>query len=94
VELSSEAIRLARELFKLLPDEGEVAGLLALLLLTDARKLARTDAAGKLVPLREQDRRLWDAPNDRRGPRHHPGGAGEQAGRALPGAGGDCGGPR
>ncbi|HZO67161.1 MAG TPA: DUF6596 domain-containing protein [Kribbellaceae bacterium] len=60
VELSAEAIRLTRLLYRLLPDDGEVAGLLALMLLTDARRRARTTAAGELVPLDEQDRALWD----------------------------------
>nr|WP_225956844.1 DUF6596 domain-containing protein [Amycolatopsis lexingtonensis] len=60
-DLTAEAIRLARELHRLLPADGEVAGLLALLLLTDARRRARTDADGSLVPLGEQDRTLWDA---------------------------------
>jgi predicted RNA polymerase sigma factor len=61
VELSGEAIRLTRQLHARLPGEGEVAGLLALMLLTDARRPARTDADHDLVPLAEQDRRLWDA---------------------------------
>jgi RNA polymerase sigma factor (sigma-70 family) len=60
-ELTDEAIRLARELHRLVPGDGEVAGLLALLLLTDARRPARTAADGSLVPLSEQDRTLWDA---------------------------------
>jgi predicted RNA polymerase sigma factor len=59
-DLSGEAIRLARLLHAQLPDEAEVAGLLALMLLTDARRPARTTAAGELVPLAEQDRGLWD----------------------------------
>ncbi len=59
-ELSDEAIRLARMTHRLLPDEGEVAGLLALMLLIDARRPARTTAGGELVPLAEQDRTLWD----------------------------------
>jgi RNA polymerase sigma-70 factor (ECF subfamily) len=59
VELSDEAIRLARVLRGLLPDEGEVAGLLALLLLIDARRSARV-AGGELVTLDEQDRGSWD----------------------------------
>jgi RNA polymerase sigma factor (sigma-70 family) len=59
-ELSGEAIRLTRMVHRLLPDDGEVTGLLALMLLIDARRLARTDAAGELVPLAEQDRTLWD----------------------------------
>ncbi|TDW76115.1 RNA polymerase sigma factor [Kribbella pratensis] len=60
VELSAEAIRLTRQLRALLAAEGEVAGLLALMLLTDARRPARTTADGALVPLPEQDRTLWD----------------------------------
>jgi RNA polymerase sigma factor (sigma-70 family) len=62
VELSSEAIRLTRQLFAQLPSEGEVAGLLALMLLTDARRPARTSPDGALVPLPDQDRSLWIAP--------------------------------
>jgi RNA polymerase sigma factor (sigma-70 family) len=58
-ELSAEAIRLTRELARLLPDDGEVAGLLALMLLTDARRPARTRPDGSLVPLAEQDRSRW-----------------------------------
>ena len=61
VELAAEAIRLTRAMHKLLPDDGEVAGLLALLLLTDARRNARTGAEGELIPLDKQDRSLWDA---------------------------------
>ncbi|MBO3746321.1 RNA polymerase sigma factor [Streptosporangiaceae bacterium NEAU-GS5] len=61
VELTAEAIRLTRQLYERLPGEGEVAGLLALMLLTDARRPARTAADGALVPLAEQDRSLWDA---------------------------------
>jgi RNA polymerase sigma-70 factor (ECF subfamily) len=60
-ELCDEAIRLARALRSLLPDEEEVVGLLALLLLVDARRAARVDAAGALIPLPEQDRTLWNA---------------------------------
>ncbi|MET8998738.1 DUF6596 domain-containing protein [Amycolatopsis sp. NPDC004169] len=60
-ELAAEAIRLARELHRLVPGDGEVAGLLALLLLTDARRPARTAPDGSLVPLSEQDRTRWDA---------------------------------
>ena len=59
-ELSDEAIRLTRIVHVALPDDGEVAGLLALMLLIDARRPARTDAAGELVPLAEQDRARWD----------------------------------
>jgi RNA polymerase sigma factor (sigma-70 family) len=61
VELSAEAIRLTRQLFGQLPAEGEVAGLLALMLLTDARRPARASADGALIPLPEQDRSLWIA---------------------------------
>ena len=61
IELSSDAIRLVRLLHRLLPDESEVAGLLALMLLTDARRPARAGPRGELIPLAEQDRRLWDA---------------------------------
>ncbi|HSO40868.1 MAG TPA: DUF6596 domain-containing protein, partial [Labilithrix sp.] len=60
VDLSSEAIRLARAVRNLSPDDGEVAGLLSLMLLTDARRLARTGSQGELIPLDEQDRTLWD----------------------------------
>jgi RNA polymerase sigma factor (sigma-70 family) len=60
-ELTGEAIRLTREVHRLLPDDGEVAGLLALMLLTDARRPARTRDDGSLVPLAEQDRSRWDA---------------------------------
>lgn len=59
-DLTREAIRLARAVRALLPDDGEVAGLLALMLLTEARRPARTHADGSLVPLAEQDRTLWD----------------------------------
>lgn len=60
VELSREAIRLARILSRLLPGDPEVAGLLALMLLTDARCTARTNAEGDLITLDRQDRTLWD----------------------------------
>jgi RNA polymerase sigma factor (sigma-70 family) len=59
-ELSEEAIRLTRTVQRMLPDDGEVTGLLALMLLIDARRPARTNAAGELIPLAEQDRALWD----------------------------------
>jgi len=59
-ELTGEAIRLARLLHRLLPDDGEVAGLLALMLLTDARGAARTGPDGELVPMADQDRSRWD----------------------------------
>jgi RNA polymerase sigma factor (sigma-70 family) len=60
-ELSAEAIRLARMVHRLLPGDAEVAGLLALMLLTDARRPARAGPDGGLVPMAEQDRSLWDA---------------------------------
>jgi RNA polymerase sigma factor (sigma-70 family) len=59
-DLSSEALRLTRMLHRLVPENGEVAGLLSLMLLTDARRTARTGPAGELIPLDEQDRTLWD----------------------------------
>ncbi|HEX5501660.1 MAG TPA: DUF6596 domain-containing protein, partial [Thermomicrobiales bacterium] len=59
-ELCAEAIRLARSLAELLPEEPEALGLLALLLLVDARRPGRLDAAGELVLLEDQDRRRWD----------------------------------
>ncbi|HEY6594527.1 MAG TPA: DUF6596 domain-containing protein [Asanoa sp.] len=60
-DLTAEAIRLTRLLHRLLPGEAEVAGLLALMLLTDARRIARTDPDGSIVPLAQQRRELWDA---------------------------------
>jgi RNA polymerase sigma factor (sigma-70 family) len=59
-ELTGEALRLVRQVRRLLPDDGEVAGLLALMLLTEARRAARTRADGSLVPISEQDRSAWD----------------------------------
>ena len=59
-ELSAEAIRLARLVHRLLPDDPEVGGLLALMLLTDARRAARTGTHGELIPLPEQNRSKWD----------------------------------
>ncbi len=60
VELADEAIRIARMLHRALPEDGETAGLLALMLLTHARRRARVDCEGALVPLADQDRGLWD----------------------------------
>jgi RNA polymerase sigma factor (sigma-70 family) len=60
VDLATEAIRLARAAHERVPQDGEVSGLLALLLLTDARRAARTGPDGEIVPLDEQDRSLWD----------------------------------
>jgi len=59
-DLSGEAIRLARVVHAAVPEDAEVAGLLALMLLTDARRPARTRSDGELVPLGEQDRTVWD----------------------------------
>ena len=60
-ELTAEAIRLTRLIRALMPEDGEVAGLLALMLLTEARRTARVSASGELVTLDEQDRGAWDA---------------------------------
>lgn len=60
-DLTAEAIRLTRLIRALMPDDGEVAGLLALMLLTEARRTARVSASGELVSLDEQDRGSWDA---------------------------------
>ncbi|MEV6521348.1 sigma-70 family RNA polymerase sigma factor [Longispora sp. NPDC051575] len=62
VDLADEAVRLARLLVTLMPDEPEAAGLLALMLLHDARRASRVDPAGDLVTLEEQDRATWDRP--------------------------------
>jgi RNA polymerase sigma factor (sigma-70 family) len=66
-ELTGEAIRLARVVHERAPDDGEAAGLLALMLLTDARRAARTAPDGELVPLAEQDRRRWNPDSIRQG---------------------------
>ena len=60
LELAQEAIRLTRCVHELLPNDAEVAGLLALMLLTDSRRAARTGPEGELIPLTKQDRNLWD----------------------------------
>lgn len=60
-DLTAEAIRLTRLIRALMPEDGEVAGLLALMLLTEARRTARVSASGELVTLDEQDRKVWDA---------------------------------
>lgn len=59
-ELTEESVHLSRVLRDLMPEEGEVGGLLALVLATDARRATRTDAAGEIVPLSQQDRARWD----------------------------------
>ena len=68
-ELCDEAIRLGELLCRLMPDDAEVWGLLALMLLHDARRAARVDPSGRYVALDEQDRSLWDQDRIRRGPR-------------------------
>jgi RNA polymerase sigma-70 factor (ECF subfamily) len=68
-ELCAEAIRLGRLLVRLMPDEAEVRGLLALMLLHDSRRAARVDARGRYVALDEQDRSLWDRGRIREGER-------------------------
>jgi predicted RNA polymerase sigma factor len=60
VDLANEAIRLARAVHHLLPDDVEIAGLLALMILTDARRSARSGPAGELIPPDDQDRTRWD----------------------------------
>jgi RNA polymerase sigma-70 factor, ECF subfamily len=60
-DLTGEAIRLTRLILELMPEDGEVAGLLALMLLIEARRTARVSTSGELVPLDEQDRAAWDA---------------------------------
>ncbi|MFG1709355.1 RNA polymerase sigma factor [Nonomuraea sp. M3C6] len=59
-DLAAEALRLTRQVHRLLPEDGEVAGLLALMLLTDARRPARTTRDGAMIPLADQDRGRWD----------------------------------
>jgi RNA polymerase sigma factor (sigma-70 family) len=87
-ELSAEAIRLTRIVHHLLHDDGEVAGRLALMLLTDARRPAWTTANGELVPLAEQDRTLgWR--QDRRGCRPDHRSIAAQTDRSIPASGGD-----
>jgi RNA polymerase sigma-70 factor, ECF subfamily len=66
-QLCDEAIRLGRVLYELMPDEPEVMGLLALMLLHDSRRNARTGPAGELITLEDQDRRLWDQDRIREG---------------------------
>ena len=88
-DLCAEAIRLARELAALMPDEPEVAGLLALLLLTESRRPARTAPDGSLVLLPDQDRSRWERGADRRGPGDRAGVPAPQPARAVPDPGRD-----
>ena len=93
-ELCAEAIRLARVVVALLPDEPEATGLLALMLLHDARRDARVREGGDLVLLDDQDRSRWDRARDRGGPRARRPGRGGRPPGAVPGPGGDRGPPR
>jgi RNA polymerase sigma-70 factor (ECF subfamily) len=83
VELSAEAIRLCRLVVGLLPSEPEAKGLLALMLLSDSRRLARVDEGGSAVPLEEQDRSLWDQSQIAAGPGAVAAGRRRGAGRPL-----------
>ncbi len=87
--VTAEAIRMARLLVRLLPEEPEAGGLLALMLLHDARTAARTDAAGDLVPLEEQDRGRWDRDRIAEGLAVLDTALRGTAARAVPGAGRD-----
>ena len=86
VDLCAEAIRLARLLNRLMPDEPESGGLLALLLFQHSRREARTDPAGDLITLEEQDRSRWNAGGDRPGERDSRRGRSPERHRSLPGA--------
>ena len=89
-DLAAEAIRLTRDVHRRLPDEtARSPGLLALMLLTDARRPARTDADGNLVPLAEQDRSTLGPRRDRRGRRAVTRNAAPRSDRSVPAAGGD-----
>jgi RNA polymerase sigma factor (sigma-70 family) len=82
-DLSQEGIRLTRMALRLEPENTEIAGLLALMLLTDARRHARTGPNEELIPLAQQDRALWDRGTDRRGRRAALGRTAERLRRAL-----------
>ncbi len=88
-ELCAEAIRLAKLLCVLMPDEPEAYGLLALMLLQDSRRDARVSSAGELVLLADQDRSLWDARGDRRGAADARAGRGAAPPRPVSAPGGD-----
>ena len=87
-ELAAEAIRLTRLIRRLLPEDGEVTGLLALMLLTDARRAARTGPGGELIPMAEQDRGRWDAAQIAEGVDLISGALARGPGRPVPAAGG------
>jgi predicted RNA polymerase sigma factor len=88
LDLASEAIRLTRAVNALVPGDAEVAGLLALMLLTDARRLARSGQNGELVPLTEQDRSRWDRSQIEEGRGTPYGHARARIGRTVSAAGG------
>ena len=90
-ELCSEAIRLGELLCRLMPDDSEVWGLLALMLLHDARRAARVDASGRYVALDAQDRALWDQERIREGPRAARARGAPATSRRVSGAGRDHG---
>ena len=93
-DLCAEAIRLARVLVELMPDEPEALGLLALMLLAESRRAARTTPDGELVLLADQDRAAVGPRPDRRGPRDRPALPAPRPARALPDPGGDPGRPQ
>ena len=93
-DLCDEAIRLGKLLAVLMPDEPEVLGLLALMLLQDSRRAARVGADGELVLLEDQDRSLWDRSADRRGAPRARAGRVAAAPGPVPAPGGDRGGAR
>ena len=93
-ELAAEAIRLARLLHRLLPDDGEVAGLLALMLLTDARRPARAGPQGELIPHGRAGSQPLERRLHRRGRGPHHRRAAQGAARPVPAPGGDRGDPR
>ncbi len=87
-ELCAEAIRLGRLLDELMPDQPEVMGLLALMLLVESRRVARTAPNGDLVLLADQDRSLWNRRSDRRGADHRQALPGARSARLIPDPGG------
>jgi predicted RNA polymerase sigma factor len=94
VDLSAEAIRVSRLLVRLLPDDPEAGGLLALMLLTDARRAARTGPNGELIPLDQQDRSNWDRIRISEGERILQQGTLARNHRPVPDSSRDCRAPR